>query len=230
MAKSRSEESKSESQSQSQDVSEQTGRELEALRSIPPATREDMNPFEVFGATSSRGNVAGRLLRFSKGDYFLENEEVPLGSKYVAVMEDTMIGWVKWEEGRPAEQLMHKLFENPHVASRASLGDEDESGWPELSGRPIDPWQETYYLVLKDVGKSLEDENLYTLPVNSGGGRDNAKRLFTAYGRAMRQRPDEWPVVELQVESYLHPDFGRIKKPVFKIVDWERKPQTRIAA
>src|SRR5262252_1492015 len=104
MAKSKSEESKSESQSQSQDVSEQTGRELEALRSIPPATREDMNPFEVFGATSSRGNVAGRLLRFSKGDYFLENEEVPLGSKYVAVMEDTMIGWVKWEEGRPAEQ------------------------------------------------------------------------------------------------------------------------------
>jgi hypothetical protein len=219
-------EQEQEHQEQEQETSEQTSRELEALSRIPPATREPMNPFEEFGATSSRGNIAGRLMKFSKGDYFVDDEEIPLGTKFVAVMDELLIGWVKWEDNRPSEQLMGKVAERFVPAPREALGDNDESLWPpDASGRPRDPWQMTFYLVLKDVGKPVENDNLYTLPMNSEGGKDAVKRLCSTYGKAMRQRPDEWPIVEIGVESYVHATWGRIKKPTLKVTEeWERRP------
>jgi hypothetical protein len=212
-------------------ASEQTRQELEVLDRAPPATPDEDNPFVRFGKSATRRNIAGRLMKFSKGDYSVEDEEIPLGSKFVAVMDELHVGWVKWVDGRVEDQVMGRVHDRFVVPPRENLGDLDEAEWGfDPSGRPRDPWQKTYYVVLKDLGKPLtaDMENCYTLPLNSDGGRQAVEALSYTYGKAMRQRPDEWPVVELAVSSYQHPQFGKIKKPILKMTEeWERKQKTK---
>ena len=106
------------------------------------------------------------------------------------------------------------------------LGDEDEDLWERDSqGKPRDPWQFTNYLIMKDEGAPGEEGHLYTLALNSRGGLNAIGDLCKKYGKEMRSKPDEWPVVTLGVDSYNHPnkEYGRIKVPVLTIQGWEAK-------
>jgi hypothetical protein len=118
---------------------------------------------------------------------------------------------------------------NPSAANFFEQYGERTQQWEtdEQSGKPRDPWQATNQVLLKDVGKKRKDsdEGLYTFATSSFGGISNLGKLCKAYGGAMRQHPDEYPVVELGVEAYNHPNkqYGRIKNPTFTIVGWEKK-------
>jgi hypothetical protein len=88
-------------------------------------------------------------------------------------------------------------------------------------GNPRDPWQFTNHLVLANP----DDGQIYTFVTSSKGGLNALGVLCKQYGQAMRQRPNEWPIVELGMGSYAHRDKsrGRIKHPTFKIVGWAPK-------
>jgi hypothetical protein len=75
-----------------------------------------------------------------------------------------------------------------------------------------------------------ETRELFTFPTSSMGGRKALDKLCRAYGREQARHRDEWPVIELQVDSYASKSFGRIKFPVFKIVDWVSKDADSSAA
>ena len=62
-------------------------------------------------------------------------------------------------------------------------------------------------------------------PASSRGGLNALGTLCKAYGKAMRDQPDEWPVVRLSTDSYVHSNkaFGKIKIPLLPIVGWEAK-------
>src|SRR5262245_29845775 len=213
------------------DVTQETAKELEVLNRAALTAPEDDNPFVQFGKPASRRNIASKLMKFSKGEYLVEDEEIPLGSKFVAVMDELHVGWVKWVDQRVEDQVMGRVVDGFRVPQREQLGDLDEAEWGlDPSGRPRDPWQKTYYVVLKDLGKSItaDMEFCYTLPLNSDGGRQAVENLCMVYGKAMRQRPGEWPVVEVAVSSYQHPQCGRIKKPILKVTEeWEQKQKTK---
>ena len=68
--------------------------------------------------------------------------------------------------------------------------------WPD--GQPRDPWQFSSYLLFK-ASKSGE---LYTFTSSSKGGLDAVGALCKAYGSVMAQRPDEYPVIELDSGGY----------------------------
>jgi hypothetical protein len=69
-------------------------------------------------------------------------------------------------------------------------------------------------------------QEIYTFATNTKGGLTAIGELCEAYGKEMRQRPDQDPVIELDASSYMHrdPRIGRVHVPVLnKIVDWVAK-------
>lgn len=190
----------------------------------PPAVHKDTNFFEDYGNQSTRRNIVGKILKFSKGDYICDDEEVPLGTKYVVLMDQLLIGWIKWWDNKPESQEMGLLVEGFVPMKREQLGDTDKAEWEtDASGKPRDPWQFTNYLVLKPVGAKTEEANLLTFPASSQGAVGTVQELCRTYGKAMRQRPDEWPVVEIGARVYDHKEWGRIKAPTLEVVGWEKK-------
>jgi hypothetical protein len=179
------------------------------------------NPWETYGkAAATRSNV-GELMKFTKGDFVSGpyNDEVPIGAKFYAIMDSLNVGWTKWENNRPAEELMGAIGEGFQPKRRAELGDNDKSQWEtDDAGQPRDPWQFSNKLILVAV----ETGRPYTFTTSSRGGLNAIGELCKAFGKNMRQQPDKVPVIELDVGSYQHSNrsFGRIKFPVFRIADW----------
>jgi hypothetical protein len=66
------------------------------------------------------------------------------------------------------------------------------------------------------------ENNLYTFTTATKGGLGCIGKLCKDYGKGMRQHPNQLPVIELDVGSYLHSkrSLGRIKYPIFKHVRW----------
>ena len=188
------------------------------------------NVFTQYGEQASQRNIVGRLLKFSKGDYLVgeHNAEMPRGTELVANMDELMIGWIKWEDNKPVEQIMGRLTDEYQPPKRKELGDHDETQW-ELDDKnePRDPWQFSNYLIMKTPGEDDPEEALFTFTASSKGGIGAIGELCKAYGKAMRLRPDQFPVVKLSVGSYAHSNkqFGRIKFPIFEIVGWMPKAE-----
>jgi hypothetical protein len=182
------------------------------------------NPFEAYGNSTTNTRIVGQLLKFSKGDYLAgqEGTEIALGSKFVAIMDQLMVGWIKWRDATPVEHVMG-LVSNGYVPpKRAELDDNDEDSWDTNDdGHPRDPWQFSNYLVVVEP----KEKTPYTFTTSSKGGLGAIGELCKFYGKAMRERPDDFPVIELGVGSYMARDKsrGRIKFPILKPIGWTAK-------
>lgn len=185
------------------------------------ATGND-NPFAAYARAANQRTIVGDILKFSKGEWTAgqNEEEIDEGSRFVAVMDELMIGWIKWDGGRPAEHQMGKLVEGFRPAKRSDLGDTDESHWEyDTSGKKRDPWQLTNYLILKDQ----DSERLFTFAPSSRGGLSAVGQLCEVYGKAIRAKPDQFPVIEIGTSSYKHESYGKIKVPTLTVVGWAPK-------
>jgi len=187
------------------------------------------NYFQSYGEQASQKSIVGKLLKFSKGDYLVgeDNDEVEEGTQYVANMEELMVGWIRWEDGKPTDQIMGRVAEGYQAPKRNTLGDDDKTKWEvDEQGRERDPWQFSNYLILKTPGES-GDDHLFTFTTSSRGGLNAIGELCKAYGKAMRQKPDELPIISLEVGSYQHSNkaYGRIKFPIFDVKGWAPKAE-----
>ena len=124
-------------------------------RSTALATAE-ANPFLSYGNAVSSRTIVGKLLKFSKGDFVagMQDEEIAVGTQLVAVMPELLVGWTKWRDNRPADQVMGKISDGYVPPKRKDLGDLDETDW-EIGddGRRRDPWAYTNYLILIEPAK-----------------------------------------------------------------------------
>lgn len=183
------------------------------------------NPFLAYANSVLQRNIVGQLLKFAKGDWFAgeHNEQVEPGTEYIANVNEVLIGWIRWQDNKPTDHIMGKVLEGYKPLARGDLGDLDKGEWEidDKTGKERDPWQESAYMLLKGTS----DGELYTFAASSRGARDSVARLLRAYGLVMSQRPDDFPVVAISGDSYEHKDRsrGRIKYPVFTIVDWAPK-------
>lgn len=191
----------------------------------------ERNYFETYGSQMAVGTtITGQLLKFSKGDWLAgqEDEEMEVGTKLVANMDSLTVGWVKWVDNKPVEQLMGLLIDGFQPKRRGELGDTDESEWEVgTDGKARDPWQFTNYLVMKTPGKrATDDDELYTFATSSRGGLNAIGSLCKFYGKETRVKPNDFPIVVLNVDSYMHPnkEFGRIKIPSFSMEDSVNSP------
>jgi hypothetical protein len=161
-------------------------------------------------------------MRFHKfGEYRAgqEDTEIPLGSRFAVYMESFCVGWQRWEDGRPVEQIMGPVAQGFVPPARKTLGYLDKSEWECFDdGREKDPWAFANTLVL--VSRDQDSPRFYTFTTSSKGGVGALGTLALRYGEHSRQKPGESPIVELQRDSYIHEDYGEIRFPVFKIIDW----------
>jgi hypothetical protein len=188
-----------------------------------PST-QTANPFADYADSVLQRTISGKLLKFAKGDWLAgqDNDEIPRGTKFVANMGELYVGWQRWEDNKPTDQVMGKAIEGYKPVLRNSLPDQDHEQWEvDAEGKEKDPWVKTNYLLLKGV----HDGELYTFTSSSKGGLDAVAKLCKDYVPLWIQRPNEWPVIEIGGDSYLHPikDRGRIKVPTFKIIGFEPK-------
>lgn len=199
-----------------------------------PATQEtrslvaegDRNAFEAYGDQVSTKMLVGTLLKFNKGDWIKgDDEDVDVGTKFVANMDQLMVGWIKWVDNRPDQQIMGAVVDRFQPPRRNTLGDTDEDQWDvDNDGKPRDPWQFSNYIVLKQPGKKAKEEDLLTFATSSKGGIGAIGELCKTYGKEMRTHPDQYPIIEIGVHKYKHsnPEFGWIKVPTLKVVGWEK--------
>lgn len=194
---------------------------------VPAVNMPVANFFESYGATAAMKMITGTLIKFSKGDWLMGQEEETVKSdrKFVCVMNDLQIGWTKWVDNKPAAQHMGKLAEGFAPRKREDLGDQDQSFWDvDTGGNPRDPWQFTNTLLLRNPGKTGSDEaDLFTFSTSSRGGINAVGDLCSTFARMLKEKGPGNPIIELSSSSYKHsnPEYGRIKKPEFKVVGWE---------
>jgi hypothetical protein len=212
-------------------MTEQAGHDDVAKVALPAVPQP--NPFEDVGREGQR-NIVGQLLKFSKGAYVAgqDNIELPMGTRFLCNTDHMLRGWIRWENNKPAEQIMGLISEGFVPPKRDSLGfgykpgdNEDtcdKSEWEvdEQSGQSRDPWQVAYYVLLHELdgeGKPLAADGIYTFTTQSKGGIDAVRGFCAAIGKWYRLKPDEYPIITAGYDQYEHPNprFGWIKTPQF---------------
>jgi hypothetical protein len=171
-----------------------------------------------FLTAANKAGARDAFLKFNKGKYFCEDEEVPIGTEYTASMGDVAYGWTKFVGGEAVEQNIGRIAEGFVAQSRESLGDTDEAQWEKDSqGKPKDPYALQWYVPLMDeaTGEGV------VFVSGSKGGQRTIGNLLRTYGRNMHKGN---PVIALAVRSYKHPEYGRIESPELKIAGWEKQP------
>lgn len=213
--------------------------ERQASREVAPAQTRAMgaangrNAFETYGQAMAVSAITGTLIKFNKGDWVDgDNELLDENMELVANMDQLMVGWIKWQDQRPVEQIMGPVAEGYQPQRRGELGDTNQDEWEvDNQGRPQDPWQFSNYIVMKEPGQDATDDNLYTFATSSKGGLGALGALCRDYGKEIRGiHADDYPIVALGVDSYMHREYGRTKIPTLTVVGWEPKEQFEAVA
>jgi hypothetical protein len=184
--------------------------------------QSEITAYEAFVRETSSKIWVGTLLKFNKGNWLAgpddkKENEIPLGTKFVAVLPSLMNGWIKWEGAKPVGHEMGSVAKGFVPVPRSTLGDNDKAAWEKdkKGGAPRDPWQLSNYLVMIN-----EEEQIFTFTTASKGGRSALGELVRAYSKMIHTEPKKLPIVELGKTHYKHTDYGKVFTPVFKVVDW----------
>lgn len=181
------------------------------------ATGSGYDPYAAYGQEAATG--AGDFLKFVKGEWLKgqNQDEVALETKLAANMAELSIGWIRWNDGKPAERRMGLLAHGYRPEGRDQLGYHDESEWEvDKEGKSIDPWTLTNELPLADP----ETGEQMTFSASSKGGIGAIGNLCKAYGREYRQRDGMVPIIALGRDSYMHPVYKKTYVPTLAIVNW----------
>jgi hypothetical protein len=166
------------------------------------------------------------LMNGTKGGWTAgrDKREIPNGTQLVAIINQTMVGFQRWVDGRPERSFL-PLSSDPDLKQlRESLGDTDTDAWEErtLGGAAKDPWSSAIMIPFVDP----KTTDCFTFMTTSGGGVRGAKRLIRACVRQIRAAPEttsnHLPLVALGQESYT-PKINKgvtFFAPMFEVVDW----------
>jgi len=180
------------------------------------AVQNGYDPFAAYGQEAANG---GTFLKFNKGEWQAgqNSDEVPLGTLLVANMQELSIGWIRWENGSPAERRLNLLTSGVKPERRDELGYDDQTEWETNDdGDPQDPWNFTNELPMADPKTGTQ----YTFSASSKGSIGCIGNVCKTYARLYKDKPGLVPVMELKRDSYIHRKHGKLYVPVLEIVDW----------
>ena len=160
-----------------------------------------------------------RMLKFKKGEYWCDGEEVKLGTKYIAHAVGWTKTWVHFEDQKVVERKNYRVARGEKAPERDQLPDNDESKWPMgISGRPADPWVYQYLLPMENVATG----EVQIFVASSFGGRRAVADLCAAYSRRAGKSKDKGqPIVTLQMMLMPTKKFGEVPRPHFEIIGWD---------
>ena len=160
------------------------------------------------------------MIKFSKDGKFVtadNDEAVDEAAEFIVLADETLVGWLKWNEDAPPDRVMGLLYGGFTVPPRGELGDMDESKWElGLDAKPADPWKHQNYLVLQRT----DTDELATFVTSSKTGRRACANLLRHYNRMKHTYPDAYPVVRLKPSGFQHRDdrVGWVPTPAFAVV------------
>jgi hypothetical protein len=203
-----------------------------------PALPDTRTNVEKFLDEEAPNRIVGSRIDFSKeGEFVVASTEEVIAAEreFLALCEETLVEWIKFNgEGVPPDQIAGLLYSDFVLPPRETLGDLDESQWPEgLSMKREDPWKRGTYVVLQDV----DTHEMFTFVTRSKTGRIAAANLLRHYERLRKSHPGECPIIRLKVGGFEHKDsrVGWVKTPVFVTVghakaDTSSRPDTSLSA
>lgn len=165
-------------------------------------------------------NDAGfeKMLKFKRGNYTCEGEEVPLGTRMVAHCVGWAKAWIKFRDKQLVERKVYRVSRRERVPAREELDERDERQWPRgPDGRQQDPWVLQFLLPME----AIDTDEVMVFVTASFGGRRAVAELCTAYGRrAQRDKDCGQPEIRLQTVQMPTSNFGNVPRPHFDIIGW----------
>ena len=175
--------------------------------------------FAQYAAEELKRRFLGKLIKFVKGEWQMGLNRDPISSsqRFVAVMDTLTIGYMKWVGGEIVDHKMGLVADGFRAAHRNDLDD--------LGGENRKP-ASTATASIRGRRRSCSCSSRRprpTISLPSARARregDAIGDLCAAHG-ASTEGAGLYPVVTLGTDSYQHSNraFGRVKVPVFKIVD-----------
>jgi hypothetical protein len=163
------------------------------------------------------------MLKFKKGEYFCDGEEVPLGTQYIAHCIGWTKTWVHFEDQKVVERKIYRVARGEKAPERDRLPDNDESKWPiGINRQPADPWVYQYLLPMEDQ----QSGEVRIFVGSSFGGRRAVADLCSAYARhSTKNKGSGQPIISLQMLMMPTKNFGDVPRPHFEIVGWDEVSQ-----
>jgi hypothetical protein len=160
------------------------------------------------------------ILKYIKGDWLIGEDEVPLGTKYVAFIDELACGFIKFNEDEAPDVHLAKVkFGRDKLPKRDGCGDVDQSEWEVGDdGKPKDPWQPIMQLPLSPVDHV--GELVVFSAIGEGGARGAVADLCGVYDRSPRH--GLLPIIALGTRHYMHKKYGKVHVPVLKLESWHR--------
>jgi hypothetical protein len=161
--------------------------------------------------------------KIGRWTYSQDKIELPPGTKAVALVDQTLKGFTRFDDGKPTSRLL-PLWPAPDLpALRLTLGDLDPNVWVgrDSKGRPKDPWMPARKMPVILLVQTLDCLVFSTSSIN---GVIAVSQLNRAVLRERRDpaRASVLPIVSLASDSYLsaNKQFGKIFKPLFDLERW----------
>ena len=174
---------------------------------------------DAIGRAASENASFDKLLKFKKGDYYCDGEEIPMGTQYVAHVVGWTKCWIKFIDGAMVERKLYSVGKRQYPPDSSELDNNDESKWGiGPNGLPSDPWVFQYLLPLEHVESG--DIVVFTTP--SVGGKRAVDDLCNAYYRRYkREGTSHMPIVALREAKMPSKKWGDVPRPYFEIIGWE---------
>jgi hypothetical protein len=175
----------------------------------------DFNPWLAIAGES--GSQFGQLIFYRQGAWYLGDDEIEIGTKYLVQIPEAKRGWVRFENGSAAEYRLDYCRDYVPVPARDTLGFTDESQWEtdDKTGEPVDPWNMRHYLPMED----LDTRDLCTWAFWSDGAVAAFQKLARQY--APYFKTTKVPIVSLQTSSYYNKKWHcQTQIPILKFVRW----------
>ena len=161
-----------------------------------------------------------RLLKFKEGLFYLDKNEVPLGTRYLAHTRAWVKAWIKFIDNKMVERKIYVVARGHDPADRNDLDELDKAGIQN------DPWVLQYQVPLED----LTTGELVIFTTSTVGGHIGVANLCDAYSnRAMRHSCYGQPLIELSTTMMPTRHYGRVPRPEFRITGWNDVDPTPIA-
>lgn len=179
---------------------------------------ENEDPF----AELARDAGPGRFLKFVQGTYTSDGEEIAIGTRCGAFVDELSRVWVKFVDGGLVEKRTYFVRDMVKPPEREDMPDLDTGYWGrDKSGHPKNPWSLQWVLPLQKI----ETGERLTFVTNSKGGDEAVRNLVAEY---VRRRPS-LPVIMLRASKYPNKRYGGFTHiPLLPVVRWtgESAPQT----
>jgi len=161
---------------------------------------------------------SARFMKYKQGKYFIGNDEVPSGSRFIAAPQSVFEEYLCWEDGEIVDRHTAHVAKGEELPPRESLDRQDPEQWDVHLGEKSDPWVKTTNLPLF----SLEDGDEVVLTSSTKGGTGAIWKLVNQQqNRAGIGKPAVVPVIELQtVQRHNRKINGPVNYPVLKPTGW----------